>query len=207
LRQIVLKLVNVYLRDQGKTSVELREMMFLTKPSLSEQHFLKHQDAHGNIDSAEFAGAVSLCLAETIVNGKRGGVEVFPSCKSGDQKCSAKTKNLCGHKKVMIELKPLECIFIPDKLWHTSVFPEGGTQYNVVFFLTGNKVRGKNTRNNKLTTYKSLEHKKFTADEFKTVQYDKRNQWNKTKARKRRTSPTQKNRNSKKIEQRKMIVD
>ena len=47
--------------------------MHLTKPSFSEQHFLKHQDAHGNIDSAEFAGAVSLCLAETIVNGKRGG--------------------------------------------------------------------------------------------------------------------------------------
>jgi len=198
LRQIVLKLVNVYLRDQGKLSVELREMMFLTKPSFSEQHFLKHQDAHGNIDSAKFAGAVSLCLAETIVNGKRGGVEVFPKCKSGDQKCSAKTKNICGHKKIMIELKPLECIFIPDKLWHTSVFPEGGTQYNVVFFLAGLKVSGKNTRNNQLTTYKSLKHKKFTADEFKAVQYDKRNQWNKTKPRKRRSSPNQKTKKGKK---------
>ena len=198
LRQVVLKLVNVHLHDEGKRSVELIEMMFLTKPSFSEQHFLKHQDAHGNIDSADFAGAVSLCLTETTVNGKRGGVEVFPKCKSGDQKCAAKSENICKHKKVMIELKPLECIFIPDQLWHTSVFPEGGTQYNVVFFLAGIRGGERTSRNNKLTNYKSLKHKKFTANEFKTVQYDKRNQWNKTIARKRRMSPNEKTRNGKK---------
>ena len=78
------------------------------------------------------------------------------------------------------------------------MFPEGGTQYNVVFFLAGLKVSGKKTQNNQLTTYKSLKHKKFTADEFKTVQYDKRNQWNKTKPRKRKSSPNQKTKKRKK---------
>lgn len=174
---IITAMLNEHLEKYNKSPVELFEMLFLTKPSFEDNSFQKHQDAHRNIHAVDFAGAVSFCLGQSRTTKVSGGVRVFPNCnKQRSSKCSNDNIQTCNHISENIFLNPLEGLYVPDKLWHTSLYPKGGTQYNIVLFFRARTPRGeKKVRNPKVALrYSPLEYKKFTATEYIEKKKEKR---------------------------------
>lgn len=140
--------------------VGLHTALFLGKCHLDSQNaFHKHIDDHDN-KMAGFVGAVSLVIADSKTHSRPGGVVVFPDCCKRNHYCKAKVDNTCTHQSVEIRLETFESVFVPENMFHKSLYPEGGTQFNLVMFLVrsdGDRTRGKN---------RSQEYKIFTKAEF-----------------------------------------
>lgn len=112
----------------------LHTALFLGKCSLDkDEGFVKHVDDFDR-KMAGFVGAVSFCLAESGTVTRSGGVTVFPECSTKNTKCSMKENNRCGHRSQDVHLNYLDSCFVPADMYHQSIYPEGGTQLNIIMF-------------------------------------------------------------------------
>jgi len=140
--------------------VALHTALFLGKCSLDNQSvFQKHIDDHDN-KMAGFVGAISLVVADSNTHSNPGGVVVFPHCEKTNQKCRAKKHNTCNHDSEELRINFLESVFVPNDMFHMSLYPEDGTQLNLIMFFVrsdGNKKRGGN---------RTLNHASFSKKTF-----------------------------------------
>ena len=113
-----------------------------------DKKFRKHLDNESDTNpNADFFGALSFCLLQSVNVQGPGGVRVYPNCSPKMTRCKHST---CLHNYEDHLLKPFNSLFVPKDLFHESIYPTIGTQFNIILFVKskheGSNERKKRTR-------------------------------------------------------------
>ena len=162
------------LSEHYRCKLEIQDILLLVKTSFHDtKKFTKHIDERGNLNPTScFVGAVSFCLMQSIVVEEPGGVTIYPECTKPDSrtqytKCDS---GQCQHKSTRELLRPYESIFIPNDIYHQSIYPKNGAQFNLILFIQAPNDSGtKNdiaTRSKRKTRTSNLVLHRFDKDDF-----------------------------------------